>query len=671
MKKKYSCVLALIAVAGCGSGDPDQPILSQADQVAFAAAPQALAAAPLDSISFTGNRTSYTLSKSASGLSVSDATGRRLISVSSVASVKFADMTVNLLIGDKAATIAYADLKTLMELYVAFFNRIPDADGLAYWIDQFKAGQSIDQIADSFYTAAVQYTNLTGYSASMTAADFVRVIYKNVLGRSGTTAPPDADVQYWVGELTSARQSKGSLVRTMLSSAHSLTGDAIWGWVADLLNNKVAVAQKFAVEQGLNYNTATTSITQTMLIASTVTPTFIPSVPSQPNFSLFTSAGQTQGGDGGGDSSNSPAGTTTASATGLSIVNLAPNSVTSQIYESQTVPSITITGGLAGDITVLNGKTLYLFAIVPDPLFSSQPSMRIDAANRTASITLSGIAPPKVAKTYSNSITVRACLDPDCRTEIGNSNAKIPYTITVKPGLTVGSSNVAMNATFGTLPAHVTVPVTLPPGTTSWGVNVQRPTSAGWNWVSPIQVSKVADGTSGVVISAVRLAPAGSTYSLDIGVQAITPDGQTLYRTINVAYKTETSNVPYAFEQSGASFTVKYGYPNLSEEQSSSIMFSANTSDKMSLKETIYVAWPAAANDNSYRNKWLSLYAPNAMSSGNFPSNSYYSTVKVQACYMGNCLPIGRYSARIHFQYAPVTGPVSDLYYPVDMDVVP
>lgn len=33
----------------------------------------------------------------------------------------------------RAAAIAPDSLKTLLELYVGFFNRVPEADGIAYW----------------------------------------------------------------------------------------------------------------------------------------------------------------------------------------------------------------------------------------------------------------------------------------------------------------------------------------------------------------------------------------------------------------------------------------------------------------------------------------------------------------------------------------------------------
>jgi hypothetical protein len=188
-------------------------------------------------------------------------------------SLRFSDVNVELSILDTAQTIAPADLQSIIELYIAFFNRVPDAPGLKYWITQFNAGRTLEQIAGNFYDAAIYFSSVTGYSASMTNEDFVKIIYKNVLGRSGTTAPPDADVAYWAGELTNGHRTRGSLIATMLDSAHSFKNDATWGWVADLLDNKVVVGKYFAFQQGLSYLDSSESITKTMAIAAAVTPT--------------------------------------------------------------------------------------------------------------------------------------------------------------------------------------------------------------------------------------------------------------------------------------------------------------------------------------------------------------------------------------------------------------
>ncbi len=226
--------------------------------------------AGIDTVVYSGNRSSYEVIKTASGYTVSggsDGTD----TLTNIERLQFGDMTANLTIQSIAAAAPQADVQRLEELYVAFFNRVPDADGLAYWIGQMNAGQSLNQIAEAFYNAGVQFSSLTGFSATMSNADFVNVIYRNVLGRS--EGADSGGLAYWSGALANHTETHGSLVSSILSSAHTYNGDATWGWVADLLDNKISVANQFAVAWGLNYNTPNESITQGMAIAAAVTPT--------------------------------------------------------------------------------------------------------------------------------------------------------------------------------------------------------------------------------------------------------------------------------------------------------------------------------------------------------------------------------------------------------------
>jgi alpha-tubulin suppressor-like RCC1 family protein len=256
--------LALTGCGGNGSGDTASGTSAKAASKASINNNVAI---------FSGVRSNYIIAKTDTGFTVKDNVGTDGITLLTnlINSAQFGDVTINLRMGDKAKSLSQADLNSLIELYIAFFNRVPDADCLAYWIFQLGAGQTLDQMADSFYTAAIQYSPLTGYSSLMSNADFVKVIYKNVLGRSGATAPPDADVQYWANQLATGQATKGSLVRTMLTSAHSFVNDPVWGWVPQLLNNKITVGNYFAIQQGLNYQDSQTSIIKTMAIAAAVT----------------------------------------------------------------------------------------------------------------------------------------------------------------------------------------------------------------------------------------------------------------------------------------------------------------------------------------------------------------------------------------------------------------
>jgi methionine-rich copper-binding protein CopC len=225
--------------------------------------------AGINTVSYTHSLSNYSLHKTSSGYTVTS-THDGSDTLLDIQNIQFSDMSVNLTVNATAATISAAELTSLQELYIAFFNRVPDADGLEYWIKTYTQGQTMNQIADTFYLCGVQYASLTGYTATMGNVDFINKVYANVLGR-----PSGADsggLTYWDNALK-AGISRGHLVHAILDAAHSYKRDATWGWVADLLDNKVAVAQEVSVTLGLSYNDANTSISQGMAIAAAITAT--------------------------------------------------------------------------------------------------------------------------------------------------------------------------------------------------------------------------------------------------------------------------------------------------------------------------------------------------------------------------------------------------------------
>ena len=127
------------------------------------------------------------------------------------------------------------------------------------------------QQADAFYSLGVQFSNLTGYTSTMSNADFVNVIYKNALGRKDGAG----GLAYWTGKLTDGSASRGALVSSVMDAAHTYKGDATFGYVADLLDNKIVVGKTVAINYGVNYNNISDAVTNGMAIAAAVTPVSI------------------------------------------------------------------------------------------------------------------------------------------------------------------------------------------------------------------------------------------------------------------------------------------------------------------------------------------------------------------------------------------------------------
>lgn len=223
---------------------------------------------------YAGNRTSYATSSASSGhYAIVDKIGSSgTDSLINFDSIRYTDGMQNLNIITDAASISAPQLSSLMELYIAYFNRMPEASGLDYWIKQIAAGQSLEQIGSSFYSAATlpAYASLTGYSGTMSNAEFVTKVYQNVLGRS---TPDQEGLNYWATSLANETQTRGSLIKTMLESAHTFKGDSTYGWVADLLDNKVSVGEYNAVAAAVDYLTPQEAISKGMDIARLITAT--------------------------------------------------------------------------------------------------------------------------------------------------------------------------------------------------------------------------------------------------------------------------------------------------------------------------------------------------------------------------------------------------------------
>ncbi len=129
----------------------------------------------------------------------------------------------------------------LVDLYIASFNRAPDADGLNYWATQFANGMSLPKIAESFFT---QHEATLAYPAGQSTGTFVDTVYQNVLGRSADAG----GLAYWTAQLQAGHVAKDTFLLALINGAAG-TADATY------LANKEQVGVHFAIVQGLNDST--------------------------------------------------------------------------------------------------------------------------------------------------------------------------------------------------------------------------------------------------------------------------------------------------------------------------------------------------------------------------------------------------------------------------------
>lgn len=179
-----------------------------------------------------------TLTAGSPTITVQDKTGADgTDSLTNIQRVQFTDQTIDTTWFGKTASLSSAELTSLTQLYIASFNRAPDALGLNYWGSQFKDGMSLGAIAGSFF---VQPEAAAAYPAGQPTETFVNAVYNNVLGRSADAA----GLGYWSGQLANGGVGKNTFLLALINGAIG----------PDLANlaNKVTVGSHFALSQGLS-----------------------------------------------------------------------------------------------------------------------------------------------------------------------------------------------------------------------------------------------------------------------------------------------------------------------------------------------------------------------------------------------------------------------------------
>jgi Ca2+-binding RTX toxin-like protein len=130
----------------------------------------------------------------------------------------------------------------LIEIYIATFNRAPDADGLAYWLANITDNNwSVDDVAKSMFDSEEVSEK---YPTTLSNSAFIDAIYNNVLNRD-----PDEDGKsYWIEQMSKGI-SRDEMVITVINGAKADTGSAD---DQQILENKKIVGEYFAIKNALN-----------------------------------------------------------------------------------------------------------------------------------------------------------------------------------------------------------------------------------------------------------------------------------------------------------------------------------------------------------------------------------------------------------------------------------
>lgn len=169
------------------------------------------------------------------------------------------------------ATTPLQQQTKLAELYVGFFGRAAEHDGMQYHTQTLKnllasgmsENEAFSHISNGFWEAAKAYGDITGFTENTSNFNFIATVYSNVLGRPDAIKNDVAGIDFWKNKMESTGQSHGEMVLDILNGAHayiaSNPNDTVSKYVDTLLDNRTDISLFFAqahISGGLTGNDA-------------------------------------------------------------------------------------------------------------------------------------------------------------------------------------------------------------------------------------------------------------------------------------------------------------------------------------------------------------------------------------------------------------------------------
>ncbi len=132
----------------------------------------------------------------------------------------FSDQTLNVSDLSWERAVASSDVATLAKLYVAYFDRTPDADGMEYWTTTLNEGLSLEEVC-RYFASSQEFGDTYGRSVMDAPERFVDGIYQNVLDR----APDSAGLSFWTDALQSGAVTPDVFILSFINGSHPGTAD--------------------------------------------------------------------------------------------------------------------------------------------------------------------------------------------------------------------------------------------------------------------------------------------------------------------------------------------------------------------------------------------------------------------------------------------------------------
>lgn len=222
----------------------------------------------IDTVRLAGHQTRYTLTVESGVISVTDRSidGIGTVSLDNIELISFeiADTAFNgpmdLRMFSGHADLDPAALAIFVEMYIAYFNRAPDAVGLGFWGTAFANGTSLEDIATLF---AGQDETSALYPENFGTLRFISEIYGNVLGRA-----PDLDgLMFWEAALESGFVTRGDFILELLMGAKAELPATAAPELAErqaedqrYLEMKTELGVLFALERGMSDTSAAAQV---------------------------------------------------------------------------------------------------------------------------------------------------------------------------------------------------------------------------------------------------------------------------------------------------------------------------------------------------------------------------------------------------------------------------
>lgn len=344
----------------------------------------------------------------------------------------------------------------------------------------------------------------------------------------------------------------------------------------------------------------------------------------------------------------------------VSVSLVAPSSIQREYAEMEESQEISIHVRGAGDLQQLNGRTLYAIVEDPDAMTGGRAAVQLGTRSTDGSnglITLSARKMDKPGR-FQGELRLHACFDPVCATELAGSPLRVPYDVTVHPGLALSAAELAVTVPFGEVPPLQAVLADLPANMSSWRatpgtVIYQAPPNR-----TQATVTLTGEGKGRIDVQMLPAPPGSYRESIDVSAN-LSGKAVMQRRSITVTYTvTANPSIDHVFFPAAGHVSVAEGSGAVHLPRVEAYNQHIGLSGMAPTVE--YLSHPPAATGHPLVNVWWSDSAAHAYPCSAPPGSGPSRT----------CLPPGTYTARVAIRYLKGSSIVT-VHWPLTMTIVP